>query len=190
MWASLSSTGPVAQGQYAFASLPPGIKEITLVLPHLPVSLDDPVYQNWEIPLHLQPASKDGRVSSSGAAGWSTQPIQGITLRLENVLAESDRTVLQLALIPENPQWQVWEWGTLQMEDQDGKIYPLIEQPHSLQPITSRIFQTEAIDPSKHLTITLEGVKIRNLSPEVLPQSTVAPTIQLDGQWQISWHLE
>ena len=151
------------QGKVEYQPLPGNTYQITFEFQYFPTTRPGSSAELWKIPLVLAPADTNSIVQTANDPQLSSNEIEGVILRLDRVLYESDETILQIGLQWKNPDQEVIQWGTLKLTNGAGQLLPLWvkndfpmqdNQTHTSQ---IRVMATTRLDASQTYTLSMEG---------------------------------
>jgi len=114
--------------------------------------------QNFSLPLELRPIQPGELIPAppTEAAPLQSETHGGLTLVLENVAPDKDKTVFQVSLhFAQEGMSLNSDWNAI-LTDTDGRVYPLTDiTPETLDIGETRIYQTMAFSGSERLTLSL-----------------------------------
>jgi hypothetical protein len=147
--------------------LPEGVNQLTLEIDRLPNALPGELPEDWVIPIHLTPVSSSQSETGLQQPNLSSQPINGITLRLFKVDQSPAQTAFQLAM-----EWQgvnriVSHTAPVILQDAQGHYYILTGGPdggsYSMDKpnfATLPSLVTTPVDGSSSLTFRVDWVSM------------------------------
>ncbi len=163
LMSGIESTYTTISAQYAFAPLPAGVDQVTLVLPGLPGLALGQAPENWQIPLTFGPIQAVATANLPVVGPWKSETQRGMTLVLDRVALNADGAVLQVHFDATNPRTQTdgdW-WKALTLIDESGRGYPLTEEPTAASVTTDvHLLITGPLPDYEKLTLRLDTLDL------------------------------
>ncbi len=152
---NLESDLPETQMTIEFPPLPVGTEILTLHFAFM-ASNGEPL-QTIEIPIVLRPIHPGELIPmpSTETPSLQSETHDGLTLVLEDVAFDSDKTILQVRLRFDAPDAGLaGDWNVV-LSDETGKTYLLLDISPDVRDGDSKLFQAPAFDGSEMLTLSL-----------------------------------
>jgi len=151
MGGSTDTEAGEARLTYAFPALTGNPQRVTLLIENLGG-------QNFSLPLELRPIQPGELIPAppTEAAPLQSETHGGLTLVLENVAPDTDKTVFQVSLRFDQEGMSLnSDWNVI-LTDANGRVYPLTDiTPETMDIGQTRIYQTMAFSGSEQLTLSL-----------------------------------
>jgi hypothetical protein len=148
------STGQ-SQMAFEFPPLPADTKSLSLQFEF--ITREGDTLRSVDIPLVLRPI-RPGElipVPPTQTASLQSETRDGLTLVLEHVAADSDKTILQVALRFDAPDAGLaGDWNVM-LTDESGTLYPLVDLSLSSSDGVHKLYQTQAFTGEETLTLSL-----------------------------------
>lgn len=174
----LLSSGEKIQVQMGNTNPDAGEMRMTYIFPaltgnplHVTLLIENPGGEIFNLPFELRPiqAGEILPIPPTESAPLQSETHDGLTLVLDNVAPDKDKTVFQVSLrfdqegVSLNSDWNVT------LTDADGRIYPLINiTPETLASSgTTKVYATAPFNGSEQLTLSLTAFP----DPKNLPMS-------------------
>ncbi len=184
---------------FQFPPLPAGVRHLTLQVRYSPTG--NAGWTRLSLPLRLRPLHADEIIPAlpdSPATPLMSETQDGLTLVLENIAPASDKTVLQVALRPSQPQTRLNGDWNVTLRDLDGRMYPLVNITPDGSDGRVKTYETVPFKGGEMLILSLSFFPDPHALPLSVDFSADAPSFTFDpgpnpqvGQsWQLNETLQ
>lgn len=143
------------QMAFEFPPLPAGTETLSLQFEF--ITRDGDTLRSVDIPLVLRPIRPGELIPAppTQATSLQSETRDGLALVLEHVAADSDKTILQVALRFDAPDAGLaGDWNVM-LTDEGGTVYPLVDLSPSSSDGVHKLYQTQAFYGEETLTLSL-----------------------------------
>lgn len=143
------------QMAFEFPPLPAGTKSLSLQFEF--ITRDGDTLRSIDIPLVLRPIrpSELIPVPPTQESPMQSETLDGLALVLEHVAADSDKTILQVALRFDAPDGGLAGKWNVMLTDESGTIYPLVDLSPTSSDGVHKLYQAQAFTGEETLTLSL-----------------------------------
>ncbi len=155
MAGNLESGVPETQMTIEYPPLPAGTESLTLRFTFMTSGYE--LLQSMDIPIVLRPIRSGELIPMppTETPSLQSETHDGLTLVLEDVAFDSDKTILQVGLRFDSPDAGLaGDWNVV-LSDETGKSYLLLDISPDVRDGDTKLFQAPAFDGSEMLTLSL-----------------------------------